>query len=104
MATIYETLQSTNLPCCYSHFRKTTDPIEPPYLAYIGNGQNQLDADNTLYWRENTYQVELYFTQKDEALEADVEDALLSNGFLFTKSEDIFIEEQNIFVIYYYIS
>lgn len=102
--TIQETLQSTGLPCTYSHFRETEKtPKEPPYIVYIGNGQEVFEADNTHYWRENGYQVEYYFTTKDENAERAIEDALLENGFLYDKSEDIFLEEEGVFLIYYYI-
>jgi len=98
--SIFQTLQSTGLPCVYSHSKKS---VTPPYIAYIGNGQNVLEADNTHYWRQNTYQVEYYFTTKNESNETAIEDALLAGGYLYDKSEDIFIEEQGVFVIYYYI-
>lgn len=98
--TIYQTLQSTDLPCAYSHFKKAQSP---PYIVYIGNGQETLQADNTHYWRQNTYRVEYYFTTKNEQNEAAIEDALLGNGYLYEKSEDIYIEEEGVFVIYYYI-
>lgn len=98
--TIYQTLQSTGLPCAYSHFKTSQ---EPPYIVYIGNGQDVLNADNTHYWRRNTYQVEYYFTTKNESNETNIEDALLENGFIYEKSEDIYIEDQDVFVIYYYI-
>ena len=98
--TIYEVLQSTGLPCAYSHFKTKQDP---PYVVYIGGGQDTMEADNTIYWRENTYQVEYYFATKNEANESAIEDALLSAGYIYTKSEDIYIEEQGVFVIYYQI-
>lgn len=98
--TIYQTLQSTNLPCAYSHFKKKQSP---PYIVYIGNGQDTMDADNTHYWKENKYQVEYYFTTKNESNEAVIENALLDNGYLYDKSEDIYIESEDVFVIYYYI-
>ena len=101
--TIQETLQSTGLPCAYSHFRETNSPKAPPYIVYIGNGQNVMEADNTHYWRNNRYQVEYYFTTKDETNETAIENALLNGGFLYDKSEDIFIEDEGVFVIYYYI-
>lgn len=97
---IYETLQSTNLPCAYSHFKTKQ---EPPYIVYIGNGQEVFEADNTHYWKTNSYQVEYYFTEKNEQNEASIEDALLNAGYLYEKSEDIFIESEGVFVIYYYI-
>lgn len=97
--SIYSTLQSTGLPCAYSHFK--TDQA-PPYIVYVGNGQDNLDADNTHYWRNNRYQVEYYFTEKSESNEASIEDALLGAGFLYEKSEDIYLEDQGVFLIYYY--
>ena len=100
MTSIYSVLQSTGLPCAYSHFRT---PQEPPYIVYIGNGQDVFEADNTHYWRKNTYQVEYYFTTKNEQNEASIEDALLTAGFLYEKSEDVYIEDQGVFVIYYYV-
>lgn len=96
--TIYQALQSTHLPCAYSHFKTAQDP---PYIVYVGNGQNTMDADNTHYWRKNTYQVEYYFTQKNETNETSIEDALLDAGFLYSKSEDIYLEDQGVFMIYY---
>ena len=98
--TIFQTLQSTGLPCAYSHFKT---PQSPPYLVYIGNGQDIFEADNTHYWKQNTYQVEYYFTIKNEQNEEAIETALLDNGFLYEKSEDVYIEDEDVFVIYYYI-
>lgn len=97
---IYTVLRSTGLPCAYSHFKTDQDP---PYIVYIGNGQDNLNADNTHYWRNNTYQVEYYFTTKNEANEASIEDALLGAGFVYEKSEDLYIEDQGVFMIYYYV-
>jgi hypothetical protein len=97
--TIFEALKRMGLPCAYSHFKK---PQKPPYIVYIGDGQANSKADNTLYWRENTYQVEYYFTAKNEDNEAVIEQTLLDNGWLFEKSEDVYLEEDDVFLIYYY--
>ena len=98
--SIYSTLQGTGLPCAYSHFKKKQ---EPPYIVYIGSGQDFMDADNTHYWRQNTYRVEYYFTTKNETNESAIESALLSAGYNYQKSEDVFIEDEGVFVIYYQI-
>jgi len=98
--TIFQVLQSTGLPCAYSHFKKKQSP---PYIVYIGSGQDVFEADNTHYWKENTYQVEYYFTTKNEQNEASIENALLEAGYLYDKSEDNYIEDEGVFVIYYYI-
>lgn len=102
--TIYEILTDPqtglSIPCAYSHFTKNV-PKAPPYLVYIGAGQDTFDADNTFYWSHNRYQLEYYFTKKDEAQEAEIETLLLNNGLKYQKSEDVFIESENVFVIYY---
>lgn len=91
------------IPCAYSHFRDSDVPEAPPYLVYIGNGQDTFEADNTYYWSRNRYQIEYYFTEKNEEQEAAIETLLLDNGYLYDKSEDVYIEEQGVFVIYYYV-
>jgi hypothetical protein len=98
--SIFNTLRSSGLPCAYSHFKKHQDP---PYIVYIGKGQNTSDADDTHYWKENSYQVEYYFTQKNEANEEAIEAALLHDGYLYEKSEDLYLEDEEVFLIYYYI-
>lgn len=105
--TLYEILTNEQtglgLPCAFSHFKEKNSPAQPPYLVYIGNGQDTFEADNTHYYRRNRYQLEYYFTDKDEEQETAIEDLLLENGFLYEKSEDVYIEEMGVFVIYYYI-
>lgn len=105
--TIYQILTDSehgvHLPVAYSHFAEKNSPSEPPYLVYIGSGQDTFQADNTHYYKENRYQIEYYFTEKDERQEAEIEQVLLDNGFLYDKSEDVYIEDEGVFVIYYQI-
>lgn len=96
--TIYETLKATGLPCAYSHF-KESQPL--PYIVYIGDGQNVMPADNTYYWSKNAYQIEYYFKTKNEENEAAIESALLAAGCPYQKSEDVYLEDQGVFLIYY---
>lgn len=98
--SIFEILQTTGLPCAYSHFKTKQ---EPPFLVYLGNGQDTFAADNTWYYRKNTYQIEYYFNKKSSANEDAIEDALLDAGYQYDKSEDVYLEDQDMFLIYYYI-
>ena len=88
------------LPVVYSHSKKG---VKPPYLAYIGAGQSQFKADNTRYDFYNLYQLEYYFTKKDEGLEFLIEKRLLEKGYQFEKSEDIYLDDEDVFLIYYQI-
>lgn len=96
--TIYQILQSTGLPCVYSHFDENHSL---PYIAYLGDGQDVMPADNTYYWTRNTYQIEYYFKTKSTSNEEAIEKALLDNGYPYTKSEDLYLEDQGVFLIYY---
>lgn len=95
---IQSTLLGLELPVAYGRFRKKQ---ELPYIVYTGAGQNQSDADNTHYHSENSYQIEYYFKEKNEANEKAIEEALLQNGFLYEKSPDSYIEDGDAWVIYY---
>lgn len=93
-------LEGLGIPVAYGLHKEKT-PL--PYLVWLGSGQNTADADNTHYFRENTYQIELYFRLKNPNLEEQLEQILLDNGLLYEKSEDIYLEEEGVFMIYYYI-
>ena len=100
-ATVFEQLETIGLPISYGFHIDVDSPIEPPYMVYLGDGQDTFEADNTHYYRKNRYQLEYYFTQKNEAIETEIEDALLEFGFLYDKTEDVYIQDENVFVIYY---
>ena len=103
--TLYQMLtdpeHGVGIPVAYSHFTEKNAPESPPYLVYIGNGQDTFKADDTFYYTENRYQIEYYFTEKNETEEARIEKCLLDNGLRYQKSEDVFIEDEGVFVIYY---
>lgn len=103
--TLYEKLTDPQtglgLPCAYSHYRGDDAPEAPPYIVYLGDGQTNFAADNTYIHKENRYTIEYYFTEKNEQQETEIENFLLANGYLYEKSEDVYIEDQGVFVIYY---
>lgn len=72
-----------------------------PFLIYSGSGQNIVYAENTIAYKENFYQVEYYFRQKNEAEEKKFEDYLTSQGVSYSKSADVYIESEELYVIYY---
>ena len=96
--TVFENLQTLGLPIAYG---RHTKPVEPPFLVLTGQGQAQVLADNTYYATEENYNLEYYFTKKNPGTESSIEDLLLSMDRLYTKSEDIFIEDEDLFCIYY---
>lgn len=96
--TIQQILSGLDIPATYSHFRT---PQEPPFVVYLGDGQNTFASDDTYSHRKNVYQIEYYFFKKDETAESALEEALLSGGFFYEKSADTYLDEEDLFVVYY---
>ena len=96
--TLYDILSDLKIPVAYGRFK---EPVELPFIVYLGEGQEDFSADNTYYHKTNNYRIEYYFTDKNEAVEEAIETVLLENGLLYTKSEDIYISEEDVFEIYY---
>lgn len=76
---------------------------EAPYLVYRARGSRNLDADDRVYYKDYKYTLEYYFRIKDEELEDKIENRLDEWNVVWGKSEDILIEGEDVFVIYYYI-
>lgn len=96
--TVYRLLETLGLPVV---FGRHTKKINTPYLVISGNGQNVFPADNTYYWTRDQHTIELYFTDKDYSLERQIEKLLLDNGWPYEKSEDIYLNDQEVFYLYY---
>lgn len=96
--TIYNLISTLKKPVAYGYHSK---PQTLPYFCIIGSGQEQFQADNTYYTKKDNWQIEYYFIEKDPDFEHDIEDLLLDYGYKYEKSEDIYIEEEDVFVIYY---
>lgn len=96
-------LKKLKVPVAYGRFRKKQ---EFPFIIMIGAGSTFFSADNnSIFHEENEYRVELYFQNKDESLEREIENALVSNEFaILDKSEDIYIDKEDCFELYYAIS
>ena len=101
--TIYQLLTDPDnglgLPVTYGYFSKEE---KLPFICLMGSGQDTFKADNTFYKRKDCTQIEYYFKRKDPEKEAALEQLLLDNNYLYEKSEDIYIESEDVFVIYYY--
>lgn len=109
---VLDALEAMGIPWAYMTFKSKTfldseeseHAVEPPFAVYYGSGQAKLSADDTHYWSENTYNIEYYFTDKSSTNEEGIEAAILAEGFQFEKSEDIYLEDEDVFVIYYYLN
>lgn len=97
---ILATLEKTGIPVRYFLYGSKQSP---PFIVYMGNGQDVTQGDDTYVDALNRYRVEYYFIKKKESIEAAIEAALLADGWLYEKSEDVYIDDEKLFVIYYYV-
>lgn len=86
------------IPSAYGRFEKKQ---KLPFMIYFGAGEENLPADDTIYWKDQEYQLQYYFKEKDETKEEAIEAILLEDGFVYEKSSDVYIESEDIWVIYY---
>ncbi|MDY2986133.1 MAG: hypothetical protein SOR77_00725 [Peptoniphilus sp.] len=100
MKNPYNILTIEGMKVAYMKFDK---PPKTPYLIYYGSGSNNFKADNKVFNSENTYIVEYYNNRKDEKEELKIEKIFDDNEILWEKSEDIYIEKEDLFLIRYYL-
>lgn len=96
--TIMSILNTLGIPAVFGHF---DEEQQLPYVIYTGAGQAHFLADGSYYTRKEKYNVEYYFRKKNAANEKRLEDAFLAAGWLYEKSEDVYLEDERVFVIYY---
>ena len=96
--TFYEMLKGYGLQVGYMVL---AEQPKFPFLIYLGAGQSTTYADNAAIYKDNQYSIEYYYKTKDEVSEKSFEDYLTSQGVAYTKSMDVYIEAENIYVIYY---
>ena len=96
--TVFETLQTLGLPVVYG---RHTTKVTTPYLLLTGAGQDHFEADTTYYVTQDRWTIEYYFEKKDPQLESRIEALLLDNGWRYEKSEDLYLDDQEVFLIYY---
>lgn len=112
LENVLAALQRMGITWAYMTFKSETyldeenqeHEVRPPFAVYYGSGQNKLASDDTHYWSDDTYTIEYYFTEKSSTDEEGIEAAILAEGFQFEKSEDSYLEDEDVFVIYYYLN
>lgn len=77
--------------------------VNPPYIVYGGEGSTNFIADEIVYDSDYRYRIEYYFNYKDEKLEKEIEELLNKDEIVWSKSGDIYIDAEKMFVIHYQI-
>lgn len=74
-----------------------------PFLIYRASGSQNFSADNFVYYSEYDYLLEYYFEKKDSETEKEIEEILNDKEIYWTKTDDIYLDEDQMFLIRYYI-
>lgn len=88
----------TGMPYAYSAVKKG---VTAPFLVYLGTSPDFAYADNTIYYSEEHFDIEYYFQHKDPETEHNFEQLLLKAGAVYSKSEDINVEDSDLHYITY---
>lgn len=91
-------LDGMGIPNAYGKFDRTQGL---PFAVILGAGQQRFFSDNTVYSKKNDFTLEYYFRKKNYREEDQLENELLDAGFVYGKSEDVYIDDEKVFVIYY---
>lgn len=89
-------LQSLNYPVTYGSWIKGQVP-SLPYLVVLEQARDDMFADEIQYYKKHSYDIELYFNNKNTNLEESIEQLLTDNQIPFSISEDIYIETEYMF-------
>ena len=67
----------------------------------ILNATNPFAADGIVYAKKTLYALELYTAEKDPDAEAALEKALTAAGIFYSKSDEIYIDKEQMFYVIY---
>lgn len=96
---VADMLATAGYPVAYRMWRENEAP-ELPYICYYYTGMTPETADNTHHAQIYSLNVELYTQNKQFDVEANVDNALLNAGLVFTK-EEAFLTDENMYEILY---
>lgn len=85
-AEIAEMIEAVGLPWAYYQFKDDTKQA-PPFVVYYYPDSDDFFADDKNYQKIRDLIIELYTDEKDFALEATVENALMDAGLTYTRDE-----------------
>lgn len=96
-----ELIASLGLPLSYYQFHES---VPTPFLIYYNPAQTSISADNKVIANKKEILLELYFVEKDLALEEKIEDLLNENEIYYSDVDEIYIETEGVFKRTYYIT
>lgn len=98
--TLYQTLQSLNIPVAYDHF-DSNKQVSIPFLVYREQQLSTFRADDITYHQFNNFEIELITEKKEIALEKQLEELLTTNKIPYEKNDEVWDNDEKIYHNYY---
>lgn len=96
---VADMLKETGLPTVYYQYPiKMAPPL--PYTVYYYPNTDNFGADDKVYTKISSLNVELYTAKKSPAIEAQVEAVLESHNLFWNKTE-AFLDSENMYEVLY---
>ena len=89
---------------CYYDFGDEGKAPEPPYVAYLFDGSQNVNADDKTYYRVDNYRVELYVNRYDYESEILLELAFDEEEISYNKLDKILLDDTKLFEVIYQIT
>ena len=91
-------MNSSGLPFAYRAWKKGH---ALPFGVFYFERDTPFAADGVVYTKKTRYALELYTAEKDPGAEQQLETALTAAGIFYSKSEEIYIDDEQMqYVIY----
>lgn len=95
---IFDLLNTLNFPVAYDHF--TQKDVSIPFILYKTDTVNTFKADDKVYRKINSYEVDLITEIKDIKIENKLETLFDEHNIPYEKYEE-YIDSEKIYQIYY---
>ncbi len=92
-------LDELGIPYAYDHFAEGESP-DPPFICFLYPSAENFGADNIVYHKASSLDIEVYTDRKDPDLEEKVEEILTEHELYYEKSE-VWIESENLYEVLY---
>ena len=99
MERLIAIMDEIGLPYAYHHFAEGEGP-DPPFIWFLGPGNDNFAADGRAYYKIDQINIELYTGRKDPGLEGSVEAVLDAHGLFYRKTEAWIASEKLYEVLY----
>lgn len=77
------------------------EPVEPPHLIAICRDTNNFMADNRVYLKDISIQLDYTYTDKDIEMQNKIENEILSD-IAWNKTEETYLSDEKIWQVSYF--